>query len=107
VGKTVELKRAIAGLLESGVAPRRIIHASVEGWDESDLGGLVRVGRDLETRSVARFTSVQTQALLARLTASLSSPISINRVPRELSTSRATLTARVNDLHAAYLTWPC
>lgn len=265
VGKSVELKRVIVALLESGVAPRRIIHVSVEGWDESDLGGLVRVGRDLETRGVsetrywfideitgvrgdwpnrikwlrdntrfgedcvvltgssakrfddatkalagrrgrasdsdrtllpmtfasfcdaldiprpeydfvptdrlqtpeaeaayvtlqpylndlilaweayltvggfpravddyvrdrdvapdfldalwavthgdaisaAHFTPVQTQALLARLTDNLSSPVSVSRMARELSTSRTTLTARIDDLHAAYLTWPC
>jgi uncharacterized protein len=265
VGKSVELKRAIVRLLASGVTPRRIIHVSVEGWDESDLGGLIRVGRDLETRGVvetrywfideitgvrgdwpnrikwlrdntafgedcviltgssakrfddatkalagrrgraldsdrtllpmtftsfcdaldvprpdydsisaaslrtqeaeatyiklqpylndlilaweayltvggfpravddyvrdrdvapdflealwavahgdaistARFTAVQTQALLARLTDNLSSPVSVSRMARELSTSRTTLSARIEDLHAAYLTWPC
>jgi predicted AAA+ superfamily ATPase len=57
--------------------------------------------------SAARFTSVQTQALLARLTDNLSSPVSVSRMARELSTSRTTLTARIDDLHATYLTWPC
>lgn len=52
VGKSVELKRAIASLLQRNVEPRAIIHASVDGWRDADLGGLVDVGRRVETRAV-------------------------------------------------------
>jgi predicted AAA+ superfamily ATPase len=52
VGKSVELKRAVAGLIADGVAPRRIIHFSCDGLSALDLRRLVRVGRDQATRQV-------------------------------------------------------
>jgi hypothetical protein len=48
------LKRAIAGLVEQGIAPRRIIHASVDGWRDADLGTLFTAGREIETRGVTQ-----------------------------------------------------
>lgn len=41
VGKSVELKRTIQRLIDGGVAPRRIVHMSVDGWRAGHLGGLV------------------------------------------------------------------
>lgn len=37
VGKTVETKRTIADLISQGVAPRRIIRMSVDGWNADEL----------------------------------------------------------------------
>ncbi len=54
VGKSVELKRAIAALLERDIMPRRIIHASVDGWRDADLGGLFTAGREIETRGTSQ-----------------------------------------------------
>lgn len=45
VGKSVEIKRAIARLVRSGVNPRCIIHAAADGWRDADLGLLEDVGR--------------------------------------------------------------
>ncbi|MGH8900168.1 MAG: hypothetical protein ACRDYA_00425 [Egibacteraceae bacterium] len=53
-GRSVELKRAIVTLLEQGIAPRRIIHASVDGWRDADLGMLFTAGREIEIRGVAQ-----------------------------------------------------
>jgi len=50
VGKSVEIKRAILRLIAAGVDPRRIIHASCEGWLAADLGALVDHGRRIATR---------------------------------------------------------
>ncbi len=52
VGKSVEVKRAIARLIADGVDPRRIIHASCDGWRDADLGALVDYGRRIATRGV-------------------------------------------------------
>lgn len=52
VGKSVEVKRAVARLISDGVEPRRIIHASCEGFRAADLGGLVDRGRRVATRGV-------------------------------------------------------
>lgn len=45
VGKSTEIKYAIADLIASGVAPRNIIHAAVDGWRASDLRTLVTGAR--------------------------------------------------------------
>lgn len=37
VGKSVELKRVISGLVEKGVDGRRVIHAACDGWRAEDL----------------------------------------------------------------------
>jgi predicted AAA+ superfamily ATPase len=37
VGKSVELKRFVHSTLESGVPPRTVIHAAVDGWRANDL----------------------------------------------------------------------
>lgn len=47
VGKSVQIKRTIQGLLESGVEPRRILHVSVDGWRAGNLGLLVDAARQL------------------------------------------------------------
>lgn len=47
VGKSVEIKRAIEALIASGTAPRRILHAAVDGWRAADLGRLVAAARPL------------------------------------------------------------
>ncbi len=52
VGKSVELKRAVAELIASGVDPRRVIHFSCDGLAALDLRRLARVGRDQATRQV-------------------------------------------------------
>ena len=36
VGKSVEVKRAIETLIAGGAEPRRILHASVDGWRAND-----------------------------------------------------------------------
>jgi len=41
VGKSVELKRAIADLLAGGVEPRRVLHAACDGWRVEDLPILI------------------------------------------------------------------
>ena len=45
VGKSVEVKRAIETLIAGGAEPRRILHASVDGWRANDLGGLVQAAQ--------------------------------------------------------------
>lgn len=45
VGKSVELKRTIGSLIESGVDPRRITHFAVDGWRADELRGLIRATR--------------------------------------------------------------
>ena len=52
VGKSVEVKRAIARLLARGVTARRVIHFACDGLRTRDLRQLVRVGRDQATRGV-------------------------------------------------------
>lgn len=52
VGKSVEMKRAVRDLIGRGVSPRAIIHASCDGWRDSDLGTLVDVGRNVATRGI-------------------------------------------------------
>jgi uncharacterized protein len=52
VGKSVELKRSIAQLLEGGIDPRRIVHCACDGLTATDLRRLVRVGHDQLTRQV-------------------------------------------------------
>ena len=55
VGKSVEIKRAIEALIGGGVEPRRILHASVDGWRAGDLGGLVNAARQLTPSGGRRF----------------------------------------------------
>ena len=55
VGKSVEIKRAIETLIGGGVEPRRILHASVDGWRAGDLGGLVTAARQLTPNGGRRF----------------------------------------------------
>lgn len=45
VGKSTEVKRSVAGLVEAGVAPRRVIHCSVDGWRARELSQLVSAAR--------------------------------------------------------------
>lgn len=52
VGKSVELKRAVASLVSSGVEPRRIVFFSCDGMSAGDLGRAFRVGRNL-SRTIA------------------------------------------------------
>lgn len=52
VGKSVEVKRAVAELIHRGVDPRRILHFACDELARGDLGRLVRVGRDVLTRGV-------------------------------------------------------
>lgn len=47
VGKSVEMKQAIATLIADGVDPRRIVHIAVDGWVANDLLRLVRAARAL------------------------------------------------------------
>lgn len=47
VGKSVEVKRAIAGLLSSGIHPRLIVHMSMEGWNARHLTRFVNVAQRL------------------------------------------------------------
>lgn len=41
VGKTVEMKRVIADLIEAGVDPRRIVRMAVDGWRADEIRTLV------------------------------------------------------------------
>jgi hypothetical protein len=52
VGKSVEVKRAIARLIDSGVAPRQIIHFACDGLKVRELRQLERVGRDQATAGI-------------------------------------------------------
>ena len=52
MGKSVEVKRAIAGLIHSGVMPRQIIHFACDGLRARELRQLERVGRDQATAGV-------------------------------------------------------
>lgn len=52
VGKSVQLKRTIAGLLAQGVEPRRVVHFACDELGKGDLQRLVRAGRDVLTRAV-------------------------------------------------------
>lgn len=49
VGKSVEVKRAIASLIHRGVQPRRIIHYACDTLSPGALRQLERVGRNLAT----------------------------------------------------------
>lgn len=51
IGKSLELRRTIARLLDSGVAPRNIIYCSCDGFTKQDLRRVFAVGRNL-TRAV-------------------------------------------------------
>ncbi|MGA9876127.1 MAG: AAA family ATPase [Solirubrobacteraceae bacterium] len=52
VGKSLELKRAISRLIQSGVQPRGIIHFACDELGRGDLQRLVKAGRDVLTRGV-------------------------------------------------------
>jgi uncharacterized protein len=52
VGKSVELKRAIAQLIRRGVEPRRIIHFACDELGRGDLQRLVKVSTDVLTRGL-------------------------------------------------------
>ena len=54
VGKSVEIKRTIEVLIASGIAPRGIVHAAVDGWRAADLGRLVSAARLLMPRGGPR-----------------------------------------------------
>ena len=54
VGKSVEIKRTIEVLIASGIAPRSIVHAAVDGWRAADLGRLVSAARLLMPRGGPR-----------------------------------------------------
>lgn len=41
VGKSTEVRRAVANLLAGGVEPRRVLHLAVDGWSSRELVGLV------------------------------------------------------------------
>lgn len=48
VGKSVEIKRAIRDLIDSGAAsPRQVLHVSVDGWRSGNLGLLVDAAKQL------------------------------------------------------------
>ncbi len=53
VGKTVEVKRAIADLVSQGINPRRILHFACDELSRGDLHRLVRAGREALTVNVA------------------------------------------------------
>ena len=55
VGKSVEIKRTIETLIDGGVEPRRVLHASVDGWRAGDLGGFVHAARQLTPSGGRRF----------------------------------------------------
>jgi len=52
VGKSVEIKRAIAQLIRQGVNPRCILYASCDDLTATDLRTLVTAGKDIATRTV-------------------------------------------------------
>ena len=52
VGKSVEVKRAIAGLIHGGVQPRQIIHFACDGLRPRELRQVARVGRDQATAGI-------------------------------------------------------
>lgn len=52
VGKSVQLKRAVARLLGDGIAPRRIVHLACDGLGDGDLRRLQRVVSKQLSRSV-------------------------------------------------------
>jgi uncharacterized protein len=54
VGKSLEVKRAIAELIHRGVEPRRILHFACDELARGDLARLVRAGRDVLTRQLEK-----------------------------------------------------
>lgn len=52
VGKSVELKRAISGLIGRGVEPRRIVHFACDELGKGDLQRLISAGRNVLTRGL-------------------------------------------------------
>ena len=52
VGKSLEIKRAIAQLIKHGVEPRSIIHFACDELGRGDLQRLVKAGREVLTRGV-------------------------------------------------------
>jgi len=52
VGKSLEIKRAIAQLIRRGVEPRSIIHFACDELGRGDLQRLVNAGREVLTRGV-------------------------------------------------------
>lgn len=52
VGKSVEVKRAIARLIHGGVQPRQVIHFACDGLTARELRQLERVGRDQATAGI-------------------------------------------------------
>jgi len=52
VGKSVQLKRVVARLLEDGIESRRVIHCACDGLSADDVRRLERVARAQLTRSV-------------------------------------------------------
>ena len=55
VGKSVEIKQSIEGLIAAGEDPRRIVHMSVDGWAADDLVRLVRGTRSLFPAHARRY----------------------------------------------------
>ena len=55
VGKSVEIKRTIEALLAAGTDPRRIVHASVDGWRAADLGRLASAAGQLTPVAAQRY----------------------------------------------------
>ena len=51
VGKSLEVRRAIEGLIDSGVPARNILYSSCDGFSLQDLRRLFRVGESL-TRGI-------------------------------------------------------
>ncbi len=52
VGKSLEAKRAISGLIQRGVQPRSIIHFACDELGRGDLQRLVNAGREVLTRGM-------------------------------------------------------
>ena len=57
-------------------------------------------------RSV-QFSTGQTQTLLARVAASLTAPLNVERVARDVGSTSPTVTRRLRELQEAFLLWPC
>lgn len=86
--------QAVAGWLDDGDVPDALVKAL---WD-------VIYG---EAIAGARFSSMQTSALLARLSTSLCSPVNISSLARDVDAGRDATANRLGDLAEAYLSWPC
>jgi uncharacterized protein len=94
--------------LRVGGFPRAVSDQLAHGHVEDDFTRALWDVASGEALRGAGTTSAQVQAMLARLTKSLGSPLAIESLREDMSVeSPHTAKARLQDLVFAYLAWPC